>query len=90
MLLTLLLDEDLDPVIDWNIPNVLKFRSETDAGIVVFINDPTVSDTLTFLATCLHNSTGSFTQYQPGKVYPGFAKSAVKLYGGQIFLENVE
>lgn len=77
-----------EPVIDWSTLNVLEYilRGE-DTGLILFLNETNTATADSFLALCIHNSSGN-EMYTPGKMYPGSLKLAFKLYDGQIILSN--
>jgi len=74
------------PVIDWSIPNALRYTRE-ETGVIIFINETTMSTETDFLALCILN-TSTLETYIPGRLYPGTSKDLVELYDGQVTLSN--
>lgn len=81
-----LIPNSATPTINWSIPNALRYTRE-ESGVIIFINETTMSTETTFLALCIFN-TSSSDAFIPGRLYPGTSKDLVELYDGQVTLSN--
>lgn len=74
------------PTIDWSTPSALRYTRE-ESGVIIFINETTMSTETTFLALCILNTSTSDV-FIPGRLYPGMPKDMVEPYDGRVTLSN--